>query len=138
MDVDFTTLRIPFERPLRLAWGELEERELIVLRLAGSDGVIGWGEAAPLEPYDGVSLRRVRDALETYEPILRAGAAMQAAMAARDGFSCLKLKVGLGDDHGRVAAVRAAVGPDVELRLDANGVWDVDEAVAAIETLAPA
>ena len=204
MDVDFTSVSIPFERPLPFAWGELEERELLVLRLAGRDGVIGWGEAAPLEPYDGVSLAAVRAALEAYEPILRggdgagaaelleacrevadlpqalaavdlalwdlagnrerrpvsallsddaakevrvnatipaedrAGAAVQAAEAARDGYSCVKVKVGIGDDAGRVAAVRAAVGPDVELRLDANGAWEVDEAVAAIEMLAPA
>ena len=37
-----------------------------------------------------------------------------------------------------MAAVRAAVGPQMELRLDANGAWEVDEAVAAIEALAPA
>ena len=49
------------------------ERELLVLRLAGRDGVIGWGEAAPLEPYDGVSLGVVQDAFEAYEPILRSG-----------------------------------------------------------------
>ncbi|HSD76028.1 MAG TPA: hypothetical protein VLA98_01440, partial [Solirubrobacteraceae bacterium] len=73
MDVDFTCVRIPFERPLPFAWGEIDERELLVLRLAGRDGVIGWGEAAPLEPYDGVSMAAVRDALEAYEPILRGG-----------------------------------------------------------------
>ena len=53
-------------------------------------------------------------------------------------FDCVKLKVGIGDDAGRVAAVRAAVGPEVELRLDANGAWEVDEAVTAIQSLAPA
>ena len=62
----------------------------------------------------------------------------QAAAAARAGFTCVKVKVGVGDDAGRVAAVRAAVGPEVELRLDANGAWDVDEAVRSIEALAPA
>ena len=165
MDVDFTSVSIPFERPLPFAWGELEERELLVLRLAGRDGVIGWGEAAPLEPYDGVSLAAVDLALwdlagnRERRPVSallsdnaarevrvnatipaedRAGAAVQAAEAARDGYSCVKVKVGIGDDAGRVAAVRAAVGPDVELRLDANGAWEVDEAVAAIEMLAPA
>jgi L-alanine-DL-glutamate epimerase-like enolase superfamily enzyme len=50
----------------------------------------------------------------------------------------VKVKAGVGDDAGRVAAVRAAAGPDVELRLDANGAWEVDEAVATIEALAPA
>ena len=41
----------------------------------------------------------------------RAGAAEQAARAAREGFGCIKLKVGVGDDAGRVAAARAAAGP---------------------------
>jgi L-alanine-DL-glutamate epimerase-like enolase superfamily enzyme len=48
------------------------------------------------------------------------------------------VKVGLGDDAGRVAAVRAAAGPDVLLRLDANGAWQREEAVRMIEALAPA
>ena len=69
----------------------------------------------------------------------RAGAAAAAAAAAaRAGYSCVKVKVGVGDDAGRVAAVRAAAGPAMELRLDANGAWTVEEAVAAIEALAPA
>lgn len=68
----------------------------------------------------------------------RAGAAEEAARAVARGFRCLKVKVGVGDDAGRVAAVRAAAGPDVELRLDANGAWQVEEAVRSIEALAPA
>ncbi|MCL2770341.1 MAG: hypothetical protein FWD42_09590 [Solirubrobacterales bacterium] len=65
----------------------------------------------------------------------RAGAAEEAARAASDGYRCVKLKVGVGDDAGRVAAVRAAVGPGVALRVDANGAWSVEEAVRAIEAL---
>lgn len=68
----------------------------------------------------------------------RAGAAARAAAARAAGFACVKLKVGVGDDAGRVAAVRAALGPDVALRLDANGAWTVPEAVRAIGALAPA
>ncbi len=68
----------------------------------------------------------------------RAGAAAAATLAAADGYSCVKLKVGTGDDAGRVAAVRAALGPAVALRLDANGAWDVETAVRMIEALAPA
>lgn len=67
----------------------------------------------------------------------RAGAADQAAAAAGQGFRCVKVKVGIGDDAGRVAAVRAATGPEVDLRLDANGAWTVEEAVRNIEALAP-
>jgi L-alanine-DL-glutamate epimerase-like enolase superfamily enzyme len=68
----------------------------------------------------------------------RAGAAAIAAAARAAGFACVKLKVGIGDDAGRVAAVRAALGSEVALRLDANGAWTVDEAVRTIEALAPA
>ena len=68
----------------------------------------------------------------------RAGAASEAAAAARAGYSCVKLKVGFGDDAGRVAAVRAAAGPEMALRLDANGAWDVEQAVRTIEALEPA
>jgi L-alanine-DL-glutamate epimerase-like enolase superfamily enzyme len=67
----------------------------------------------------------------------RAGAAEQAAHAAQAGFECVKVKVGVGDDAGRVAAVRAAVGPHTALRIDANGAWDVEGAVRAIEALTP-
>jgi L-alanine-DL-glutamate epimerase-like enolase superfamily enzyme len=74
----------------------------------------------------------------TISALDRAGASEQAAAAARAGFSCVKVKVGTGDDAGRVAAVRAATGPEVALRVDANGVWEVEEAVRAIEALTPA
>jgi L-Ala-D/L-Glu epimerase len=48
----------------------------------------------------------------------------------------VKLKVGIGDDDARVAAVRAAVGPGVAVRLDANGAWSVEEAERRIGELA--
>ena len=51
----------------------------------------------------------------------------------------MKVKVGIGDDAGRVAAVRAAVGPRVAVRVDANGAWGtVEEAAANLRALAPA
>lgn len=64
-----------------------------------------------------------------------------AAMAAREsGFRCVKLKVGMGrgieEERQRVAAVRQALGPDIGLRLDANGAWDVERAVQNIRWLA--
>ena len=43
----------------------------------------------------------------------------------------------MGDDAGRLAAVRAAVGPDVALRIDANGAWKPKQAAEAINRLAP-
>jgi L-Ala-D/L-Glu epimerase len=62
-------------------------------------------------------------------------AAARAAEGVREGYSCFKLKVGLPDDEERVAAVREAIGSWPALRLDANGAWSVEEAVAAIRRL---
>ena len=39
------------------------------------------------------------------------------------------------DDLARVEAVRDALGPGGRIRVDANGAWDVDDAVAAIREL---
>ena len=36
--------------------GPLHEREVLEVSLTDEDGVTGYGEAAPLEPYDGISL----------------------------------------------------------------------------------
>ncbi|MCC7364180.1 MAG: o-succinylbenzoate synthase [Dehalococcoidia bacterium] len=57
-----------------------------------------------------------------------------------EGFRTLKLKVGADqlDDRTRVAAVRAAVGPDIRLRLDANGAWDEGQAIARLSWFAHA
>ncbi len=68
-----------------------------------------------------------------------AAVARDCAAAIRDGFDSVKLKVGVADvstDIDRVATARSVVGPDVELRLDANGSWEIDTAVAALKHLA--
>jgi o-succinylbenzoate synthase len=68
----------------------------------------------------------------------RAGAATEAAAARQAGFRAIKLKAAVGDDAGRIAAVRAVAGPDIQIRLDANGAWSVEEAAAVLRALAPA
>lgn len=60
-------------------------------------------------------------------------AAELAAAAVQSGFQTIKLKAGSGDLE-RVRAVRE-VAPGVALRLDANGAWGVDEAVAKLAEL---
>lgn len=68
----------------------------------------------------------------------RSGAAAEAAQARADGFGTVKVKVGIGDDAGRLAAVRAFAGPNVAIRIDANGAWStVAEARAALGALEP-
>ena len=192
------TVKHRLRTPLRTAWGTLHERETLHVRLDFGPGDWGEGEAAPLEPYDGVPMAAVRAALDVYalidappEELLqacrderdlpqalaaidlalwdrrarlegttiarliapdaldavpvnatigaedRAGAARAAAQAARDGFTCVKVKVGIGDDAGRVAAVRAAA-PGIAIRVDANGAWSTPrEALANLRALAP-
>lgn len=64
--------------------------------------------------------------------------AAEALQRVRDGFTALKLKVAaapLAVDLARVRAVREAVGPAVELRVDANGGWSLDEARVALPAL---
>ncbi len=44
------------------------------------------------------------------------------------GFRDWKVKVGFDDDDERLKAVRAIIGPDATLRIDANGAWTLEEA----------
>ncbi len=203
MKLDFERRTLRFAQPLETPYGQLEQRELLLVSVTGEDGVSGHGEAAPLEPYDGISIERAQAALESYAPVLaeasglngaqlidacrrvdelpqalaaidmalwdrggrisrkpiaalltddpasavsvnasiaasdRAGVAEQVTAALTAGYQCVKLKVGLGDDAGRLAAARAAGGPQMTIRIDANGIWEVEEAVRTIEALAP-
>jgi L-fuconate dehydratase len=56
------------------------------------------------------------------------------------GFRHLKLKVGrtLADDVRRLSIAREVIGPDRALMIDANQVWEVDEAIAWVNALANA
>lgn len=69
-------------------------------------------------------------------------AARMAAQAAREnGFSCIKLKVGMAismeEELARIAAVREAIGPTVQLRLDANEAWTLPEALILLSRCVP-
>ncbi len=70
-------------------------------------------------------------------PNAGAEAAMQAVEA---GFTTLKLKAGAERETdvlvARVRAIRTAVGPNVRLRLDVNGAWDLATAEERLEAIA--
>ncbi|MEQ7874486.1 L-fuconate dehydratase [Sphingomonas sp. ASV193] len=57
--------------------------------------------------------------------------------AVGQGFNFLKLKVGqsLDDDIRRVTIAREVIGPDRTLMIDANQVWDVDQAIEWVNAL---
>jgi L-alanine-DL-glutamate epimerase-like enolase superfamily enzyme len=74
MRVEVAALAVPWRTPLLTAHGADVDapRPLLLLALTGEDGVSGYGEAAPLEGYDGVSLQAVQAALARCEPALAA------------------------------------------------------------------
>src|SRR6266480_6840346 len=55
-----------------------------------------------------------------------------------DGWSHFKMKVGLDleDDIRRAAIIREEIGPDRKLMMDANQIWDVDQAIDWMKPLA--
>ena len=57
--------------------------------------------------------------------------------AVTDGFATIKLKVGVDpeEDRRRLALAREAVGPDINIAVDANQYWSVSEAISAIDRL---
>jgi L-fuconate dehydratase len=60
-----------------------------------------------------------------------------AKLAVDSGFNHIKLKVGrdLADDIRRLTIVREVIGPDRRLMIDANQVWEVDEAIGWLDRL---
>jgi O-succinylbenzoate synthase len=66
-----------------------------------------------------------------------AAVAEDAAAWAAEGFTTLKLKLGVGEDAEQVRAVREAVGPGARIRVDANEAWDVETAAAVLAELEP-
>jgi len=63
-----------------------------------------------------------------------AAAAGEALAAVAVGHETVKVKVGAdaAADEERLAAVRQAAGGDVAIRIDANGAWGVEEAIARL------
>jgi o-succinylbenzoate synthase len=56
-------LSIPLKTPFVTSGGVVAERELLLLRIEDDDGAVGFGEASPLELYDGVSIDTVASAI---------------------------------------------------------------------------
>lgn len=111
------------------------------------DGPAGWGEVSswPGYPCDPNAARRAAEeaARDGWPSSRRDDVAVNALVErpgfdpdALAGFPAVKVKVRTPADVDLVAAVRDAVGPGVELRIDANGAWDVDTAVDLIPRFA--
>jgi L-alanine-DL-glutamate epimerase-like enolase superfamily enzyme len=93
------------------------------------------------EPADGLTAGGVGVGVNATIPSIGPGASASAAsQAVEAGFTTLKLKAGAERETevlvDRVRAVRSAVGPDVRLRLDVNGAWDLETATDRMEAIA--
>ena len=102
---------------LEKQWAGRAEREARLER----EGYPAYVTSAGWLGYDDAKLRRL----------------CREAVAA--GWSHVKIKVGrdLEDDVRRARIIREELGPDRKLMFDANQVWDVDQAIAWMEQLAP-
>jgi O-succinylbenzoate synthase len=119
-------------------------------------GPAGWGEFAPFAEYDPTEcvpwLRAAREAaFDGWPPPVRdripvnvtvpaVGPQQAYELVRASGCRTAKVKVAergqsLAEDLERVEAVRDALGPAGKVRVDANGAWGTDEAVAAITLL---
>ncbi|WP_121253256.1 o-succinylbenzoate synthase [Nocardioides ferulae] len=137
--------------PMRTRFRGITVREGVLLR-----GAAGWGEWSPFLEYSpqvaAPWLRcaeeaaaadwpdPVRDSVPVNVTVPAVDAERAHAIVTAGGCRTAKVKVaepgqGLADDQARLEAVRDALGPDGRVRVDANGGWDVDAAVAAIGLL---
>jgi O-succinylbenzoate synthase len=138
--------------PLTTRFRGIDVREGMLLR-----GDAGWGEFSPFLEYDADTARpwlaAAREAAdEGWPEALRTEVPVNVTVPACDperartivrassGCRTAKVKVAergqvVRDDEARLEAVRDALGPDGLVRVDANGGWSVDEAVARIPLL---
>ena len=138
--------------PMRVKFRGILQREALLLR-----GPQGWGEFSPFPEYDDAEASRwlaaaieagwagfpapLRDSIPVNATVPAVPARQVPEILARFGrVDAVKVKVAergqsLDDDAARVAAVREAL-PDAAIRVDANGGWDVPEAVTALRRLA--
>ncbi len=120
------------------------------------EGPAGWGEFCPFPEYGDAEAawwlataveqstigwpEPVRDRIPVNATVPAVDPERAHAIVAASGCRTAKVKVAdhpgsLAEDVERVAAVRDALGPGGAIRVDANGLWDVDGAVTAIRAL---
>ena len=107
--------------------------------IAGIDTAL-WDLAARRE---GVPLWRLlggtRDRVPAYASGINPDRAEAQGVAAKAaGYRAFKLKIGFGReiDLANLAALRASLGPDVPIAVDANQAWDLEEATLMSQALA--
>lgn len=142
---------LPYAIPMRTRFRGITVREGMLI-----EGPAGWGEFCPFPEYDDAEAAwwlataveqstvgwpaPVRERIPVNATVPAVDAERAHAIVAASGCRTAKVKVAdhpgsLAEDVERVAAVRDALGPAGAVRVDANGLWDVDGAVTAIRAL---
>jgi o-succinylbenzoate synthase len=119
-------------------------------------GPAGWGEFSPFAEYGPRESARwlscaleaavygwpapVRDSVPVNVTVPAVGAGQAYKIVAESGCRTAKVKVAepgqaAADDIERVAAVRDAIGPEGQVRVDANGGWTVEQAERQLSDL---
>jgi L-alanine-DL-glutamate epimerase-like enolase superfamily enzyme len=116
---ELSVVEAPLRVPLAAAHGTTAVRRLVQITLTDDDGLIGRGEAAPLESYDGVGVEQVLRALEAWTPggplpeLPQAAAAIDLALwdlrGRRAGQPVWRL---LGAERPPVVPVNATIGAE--------------------------
>jgi o-succinylbenzoate synthase len=135
-----TPLRLP-PLPLGEGWGEGLPANTPAARHALEQALLDLQSQRQGLPLSQLLCAEARDELQV-NALLGAqtpeALAEEARRAVADGFTTLKIKVAgrpIKEDAARLSAVREAVGPDIRLRVDANGGWRESEAKLALEAL---
>jgi L-alanine-DL-glutamate epimerase-like enolase superfamily enzyme len=123
--LDYEILGARLRAPLVSAHSRMESRPLVAVTLTADDGLVGHGEAAPLESYDGVGVDRVVAELERARRALDTGGPapddlLPQALAAIDlaGFDLRGRREGapvwrlLGAERADPIAVNATIGAE--------------------------
>jgi L-alanine-DL-glutamate epimerase-like enolase superfamily enzyme len=202
-NVEAKLYRAPLRAPFKIALGETDHIETIIVRVTVEGGLAGFGEASAYAPVTGedsegalaflrkaasalvgrdaagvAGIHAAMDAISVGRPAAKAGVdiavydilakraqlplyrflggtdpcvrtdmtvgladtavmAERAALRAREGFRTLKIKAGIdpAQDVEHLLAIREAVGPETELRIDANQGWDAKSALWVLERL---
>jgi O-succinylbenzoate synthase len=138
--------------PMRTRFRGITVREGMLIRTES-----GWGEWSPFLDYTEPAVVEpwlraaeeaaagdwpapVRASVPVNVTVPAVGPEQARAIVGRSGCRTAKVKVGepgqaLSDDLARVEAVRDALGPSGRVRVDVNGLWDVDTAVDHIAAL---
>lgn len=126
------------------AVGQLAPRELPSARMAletAALDLMGQRLRAPATALLGAEHGATRSLAALIGPASSSTLLEEATVALDAGYRCLKVKLGapglLAAELGGIAALREHVGPQVSLRLDANGALCGDELARAITVLGP-